>query len=157
MHCQFPEKLRFNYLAGKLEIYHCTIGILGGIRTLYPRLSEAIDSIINERTGDDVWEYVHYITLNVEEGSDIDPEIKSYVENPTANLKEDLLAALGRVTAVLSCNSVKLRLIDNMYALLVKYSNGIFKEVMDNPKVNEYTFWDACTRGEAFESLGISE
>lgn len=81
----------------------------------------------------------------------------SYVENLTVNLKEDLLAALGRVTAVLSCNSVKLSLIDNMYALLVKYSNGIFKEVMDNPKVNEYTFWDACTRGEAFESLGISE
>ena len=54
LHCQFPEKLRFNYLGGKLEIYHCTIGILEDIRTLYPRLGEELDIIIDERTGDDV-------------------------------------------------------------------------------------------------------
>jgi hypothetical protein len=90
-------------------------------------------------------------------GSNIDSEIKSYVENFTSNLKEDLVSALGKVTAVLSCNSVKLSLIDNMYALLVKYSNEIFEEIMDNSKVNEYTFWDAGTRGEALENLGIEE
>lgn len=112
---------------------------------------------VNKKTFEDVREFIHIVTLSIDNGSDIDPEIKSYVENFTSTLKEDLVAALGKVTAVLSCNSVKLSLIDSMYTLLVKYSNEISEEVMDNPTANEYIFWDACTRGEAFENLGIFE
>ena len=97
------------------------------------------------------------MNVSIEEGANIDNEVKAYVENFGSNLKEDLVAALCNVTSAPRCNSVKTSLIDNMYELLVKYSNEIFEEVMDNQKANEYTFWDACTRDEAFETLGIEE
>lgn len=152
----YLEMVRFNLKVENGIAELKAKGKCGPIKSLLKFLSWLFSNV-NKKTVEDVREFIHTVTLSVERGSDIDPEIKSYVENFTSNLKEDLVSALGRVTAVLSCNSVKLSLIDNMYALLVKYSNEISEEVMDNPKVNEYTFWDACTRGEAFENLGITE
>lgn len=131
-------------------------GECGPIKSLLKFLSWLFKNV-NKKTAEDVMGYVHSVKVSIEEGANIDNEVKAYVENFGSNLKEDLVAALGNVTSAPSYNSVKASLIDNMYELLVKYSNEIFEEVMDNPKANDYTFWDACTRDEAFETLGIEE